>query len=67
MGSVILYTTGCPKCRILEKKLQAAGISFETVADADKMVELGFMSAPMLVAGGETMDFSQAIRWVDQK
>ena len=33
MEKMILYTTGCPKCRILEKKLSDKGIGFEKCDD----------------------------------
>ncbi len=63
---VTFYTTHCPKCGVLEKKLQIANIEFETVEDVDKMTEKGFMSAPMLEVDGEVMDFGAAIKWLNE-
>ena len=63
----ILYTTHCPKCVVLEKKLNAAGIEFKTEEDVDKMIEKGYMSAPILEVDGETMDFGKAVEWVNSK
>ena len=37
-----LYTIGCPKCSILEKKLDAAHVNYEKVTDKDIMIEKGF-------------------------
>ena len=34
---VILYSTHCPKCNILEKKLDLGNIKYTTVTDADVM------------------------------
>ena len=63
-GEIILYTTGCPRCIVLEKKLKEKGISFIAETNEDTMVKKGFMSSPILVKGGEVMDFSAAMAWL---
>ena len=60
-----MYSTHCPKCIILEKKLQQKGISFEEINDIDVMTEKGFMQAPMLEVDGVVMDFKQANDWIN--
>ena len=62
---VILYSTNCPKCIILEKKLSSVNIDFHVETDIKLMQEKGFMSAPMLEVDGEVMDFGTAIQWVN--
>lgn len=62
---VILYSTNCPRCSVLEKKLSLANISYKLVTDADLMVEKGFTSVPMLEVDGKVMDFKSAIEWVN--
>lgn len=62
---IVLYSTHCPKCMVLEKKLQMAGIDFKLVEDADLMIEKGFASAPILEVDGEPMVFGDAINWVN--
>lgn len=62
---VILYSTSCPRCSVLEKKLSFANISYKLVTDADLMVEKGFTSVPMLEVDGKVMDFKSAIEWVN--
>lgn len=67
MGN-ILYSTNCPKCKVLEKKLNNSNIDFEINTNVDTMLELGFMSAPVLVIEGqEPMEFKQACNWIDGK
>ena len=63
-GAVTLYSTGCPKCNVLKQKLDEKGIQYEVSSDTDKMMELGFMAAPVLQVGEEYMDFSKAIQWL---
>ena len=62
--NVILYSTGCPKCQVLTKKLDAAGISYSVNTDVDEMLALGVKSAPMLEVDGKLMDFSKANAWL---
>ena len=65
---ITLYTTGCPKCKVLEGKLRAAGIEFDIVTDIEEMKNLGIISAPaMMIGKAGPLDFSQAIRWVREK
>ena len=61
----ILYSTGCPRCQVLEKKLEAKGIEYEEFTDSDKMVEMGLTAIPMLKVDGHMMDFMEAVRWIE--
>lgn len=62
---VILYSTGCPKCAVLKKKLEQARIEFEIDRDVGKMTELGIVSVPVLSVDGELFDFVGAIGWIN--
>lgn len=65
--NITLYTTHCPQCNILEKKLQASGIEYTTSEDVQKMLELGFKSAPVLVVDDKPpYSFKDACAWVDE-
>lgn len=63
--NVVLYSTHCPKCSVLEKKLQSMNISYKLETDQDLMISKGFTSAPMLEVDGKVMDFKSAIEWVN--
>lgn len=63
----VLYSTNCPRCEVLKKKLALANIEFEEENDVSKMQEKGIMTAPMLEVDGKMMDFSQAIAWARDK
>lgn len=65
--TVVLYSTGCPKCNVLEKKLSSEGIKYEIVNDADLMINKGFTSTPMLEVEGEVLDFKKAVDWINNK
>ena len=64
--SVTLYSTGCPKCRILETKLNQKNIGFNINKDEDEMIKRGFQSLPMLEVDGKLMDFGDSVRWVNE-
>ncbi len=65
MAKVILYSNGCPKCRVLETKLNAKNIKFEKSENFDKLLEQGKQSLPVLEVDGELNDFPEANSWVN--
>ena len=67
MMEVVLYTIGCPKCIILEKKLDSAGIEYKKVTDIDKMTAKQFTELPLLEVDGEIMNFVAAVNWLNER
>lgn len=63
---VILYTTDCPRCKVLEKKLNAKNVIYNTVKDIASMQNLGIFSSPCLSVDGKIFDFQQSINWVNE-
>lgn len=66
---VILYSTDCPKCKILESKLKQKNVAFELVTGEEAVEAIsnkGFMSAPLLEVDGENMEFGKAVKWVNE-
>lgn len=64
--NVTLYSTHCPRCIVLEKKLNAKNINYNIVTDEDAIIKKGFMSVPMLEVDDSIYDFSKAIKWVNE-
>lgn len=64
---ITLYSTGCPKCQVLEKKLIKDGIEFSISDDIDELIEKGFMSAPILKVDDKFLEFKDAIDWLKNK
>ena len=64
---VIFYSTHCPRCMILEKKLAQKNISYEEINDVEIMKEKGFLAVPLLEVDGEIMDFVAANKWINQQ
>ena len=63
----ILYSTNCPKCIILEKKMTSKKLIFKVSNDIDVIIAEGFREAPVLyvVATKEYMNFSDANKFVN--
>lgn len=63
--AVIMYSTHCPRCKVLETKLRQKNIQYQVVDDVDKMLGLGIKEAPQLSVDGAIMGFGEAIKWVN--
>lgn len=62
---ITLYTTHCPQCNVLGKKLDLAGVKYDVCEDPQEMLKLGFMSAPILKVDKDIYLFKEACLWVD--
>lgn len=64
MNNIILYSTHCPRCNVLTKKLQDAGVQYDEINDVEIMKTKGFHEAPKLEVEGVIMSFGEAIKWI---
>ena len=62
---VKLYSTHCPKCKVLETKLKSKNIEYEECNDVDEMLSKGLTSVPYLEVDGKLMTFGEAVKWVN--
>lgn len=65
MLMITLFSTNCPKCKVLTMKLDKKGINYTKVEDVDTMLAKGIKTAPYLEVDNELMDFTQAVAWVN--
>ena len=67
--NIILYTTYCPKCKVLESKLNSKGLKYTIVDNEEEVISFGekcgIMSAPILDYNGDILDFTQAIKKIN--
>ena len=63
--NVILYSTGCPRCMVLKKKLASKGIQYIECNDVDTMTELGIQAVPVLSIDGKMKNFTEAVAWIN--
>lgn len=64
--NVILYSTGCPKCNIIKKKLADAQIDYTVVEDIDVMLSKGLKDVPWLEVDGVLMNFIDSSKWINE-
>lgn len=64
--TVILYSTGCPRCKVLKQKLDNSGVRHTVNDSVDDMLALGIAQVPVLSIDGELFPFAKAIEWVNQ-
>lgn len=63
--NVVLYSTGCPKCKVLKAKLDNTWIKYEIVDDVDEMLRLDISTVPCLGVDGKIMNFKESVDWVN--
>lgn len=66
MQTVILYTIGCPKCKVLETLLKQKNINFEMCTDIEKMKQKKIAQAPVLEVNDVLYTFTDAVKWVKE-
>ena len=67
MQEIILYSTGCPMCRVLKTKLTSKGIAFSENNSIEDMLALGIETVPVLSVDGDLMLFKEANDWVNEQ
>lgn len=65
--SVILYSTGCPRCDVLKSKLADKAVPFTENNSVDEMTALGIMQVPVLSVNGNLYEFKKAVEWVNNR
>ena len=63
---IIFYTTNCPRCQVLKKKMDSLGIEYELNDDIEEMMLWGVQTVPMLRIEKQLLDFSQAVKWLKE-
>ena len=63
----ILYSTGCPKCKVLKAKLEQKGLAYTECNDVNTMEKLGIESLPVLEVEGKLLTFMEAVKFVDER
>jgi glutaredoxin len=73
MDKIILYSTNCPKCKVICKKLQQKELEFTEIdckTDTTYIEMLsgkGFRGMPVLQVGDEYFDFIKANKWIGEQ
>ena len=61
---LILYSTTCPRCKVLKMKLDAQHLSYTIETDVDKMLALGIKTAPVLSVDGQMLQNAEQTKLI---
>ena len=67
MSEIILYSNDCPKCKVLETKLNSKNIKFTKISDLEILRSKNIMSVPVLEVDNNFMSFVDANTWVNNQ
>lgn len=62
--NIILYTTGCPRCKALKQALDECKIEYTECTNISTMQELGIESVPVLSVDSNLIGYNEAVTWV---
>lgn len=66
---ITLYSTGCPKCKVLKLKLDSLKLNYDVIEDLQTVVAFGkehnISAAPILQVDEDVYNFSDAIKWIN--
>lgn len=64
---VKLYSTDCPRCKVLKKKLEEKNIQYTEINSLATMQELNIQSIPMLLIDDTPplLNFMEALKWMN--
>ena len=65
MAKITLYSTGCPMCTVLEKKMKAKKIAYEVCSDIAEMTEMRVTRVPVLKVGDVIFYFEDAVKYIN--
>ena len=66
---ITLFSTHCPKCTQLEKKMQSKGIEYQIIDDIEAMKEMGLKdSMPKIkTPQGDILEFADAWKYISMQ
>lgn len=67
MSKPILYTIGCPACKVLEKRMAMQGVDFETVEVTADNNPKGLQTFPQLETDSGMLSYTDAIKWLNEQ
>lgn len=63
---VKLYTTHCPKCKILEERLNEKKVKYEVIDNIEELQKMNFKSVPNLEIDGKIYNYLDSIKYLNK-
>ena len=61
---MILFSNGCPRCKVLKQKLDDKQIKYTINEDFDELIENGLQTAPVLKVDDNYYQFGEAVKFI---
>ena len=62
---IILYSNNCPRCKILEQKMQEKHIKYNKIEDEEIFRQKQFSFMPMLEIENKLLSFKEAFNYIN--
>lgn len=62
---IILYSNNCPRCKILEQKMQEKHIEYNKIEDEEIFHQKQFSFMPMLEIENKLLSFKEAFNYIN--
>lgn len=70
-SKIVLYSTHCNQCKVVELMLKKKNIQYEEVYvnpdDPQVIMDMGFHTAPILVVDDKPMCYEDARNWIKEQ
>ena len=67
---IVLYTTNCPQCHVLEAALKNKNLEYTVVTDMEQIMRVanasGISTVPFMKLDDVIMAYGPALRWVNE-
>lgn len=64
---MVLYSTGCPRCKVLKAKLEQKGIEYTENNSVNDMITIGINEVPVLSVDDRLLNFVEAVNWINEQ
>ena len=64
MNDIVLFSNGCPRCKILKQKLDDKQIKYSVSDDFNEVMDQGLQTAPVLKVNNKYYQFGDAVKLI---
>lgn len=66
MSKIILYSTGCPMCKMVEEKFAQKGLEYVKISDPNIIISKGIENVPQAEIDGELLRVKEILNWLKE-
>ena len=66
MNNIVLFSNGCPRCKVLKQKLDDKQINYTISDNFDEVMDQGLQTAPILKVNNEYYQFGDAVKLIGE-